>query len=53
MKSLFVLYCDVDDPIHFEEAIKDRKWLEAMDEEINAIEKKIHGNWLISQKVKK
>eukprot|EP00253_Pinus_taeda_P030275 PITA_30275 len=39
MNSLFALYCHVDDPIHFEEAIKDRKWIEAMDEEINAIER--------------
>ena len=39
MNSLFALYCHVDDPIHFEDAIKDRKWIEAMDNEINAIEK--------------
>ena len=39
MNSLFYLYCHVDDPIHFEEAIKDKKWIDAMDEEINAIEK--------------
>eukprot|EP00253_Pinus_taeda_P023781 PITA_23781 len=39
MNSLFALYCHVDDPIHFKEAIKDRKWIEAMDEEINAIER--------------
>ena len=38
MNSLFALYCHVDDLIHFEETIKDRKWIEAMDEEINAIE---------------
>ena len=39
MNSLFALYCHVDGPIHFEEAIKDRKWIEAMDEKINAIGK--------------
>eukprot|EP00253_Pinus_taeda_P012378 PITA_12378 len=39
MNSLFELYCHVDDPIHFEEAIKDKKWIEAMDEEMNAIER--------------
>ena len=39
MDSLFALYCQVDDPIHFEDAIKDRKWIEAMDDEINGIEK--------------
>ena len=25
MNSLFALYCHVDDPIHFEDAIKDKK----------------------------
>ena len=39
MNSLFALYCHVDDPIHFEEDIKDKKWIDAMDEEMNAIEK--------------
>jgi len=39
MNSLFALYCHVDDPIHFEDEIKDKKWIEAMDEEINAIER--------------
>ena len=39
MNYLFALYCHVDDPIHFEEAVKDKKWIEAMDDEINAIEK--------------
>eukprot|EP00253_Pinus_taeda_P022296 PITA_22296 len=39
LNSLFSLYCHVDDPIHFEDAIKDKKWIEAMDEEMNAIER--------------
>eukprot|EP00253_Pinus_taeda_P007975 PITA_07975 len=39
MNSLFALYCHVDDPIHFEDEIKDKKWVEAMDEEMNAIER--------------
>ena len=39
MNSLFSLYCHVDDLIHFEEAIKDKKWIDATDEEMNAIEK--------------
>jgi len=39
MNSLFALYCHVDDPIHFEDAIKNRKWIEAMDEEMNSIER--------------
>ena len=39
MNSLFSLYCHVYDPIHFEEAVKYKKWIDVMDEEINAIEK--------------
>ena len=39
LNSLFALYSHVDDPIHFEDAIKDDKWVCAMDEEIDAIEK--------------
>ena len=52
INSLFDLYCHVDDPIHFEDAIKDRKWIEAMDEEINAIEINKTWDWLNSEKVK-
>ena len=37
MNSLFALYCQVDDPTNFEDGIKDRKWIEAMDYEINSI----------------
>ena len=37
--SLFALYSYVADPTHFEEAIKEEKWINAMDEEIDAIEK--------------
>ena len=32
LNSLFSLYCHVDDPIHFEEAVKEEKWIEAMNE---------------------
>ena len=39
MNSLFTLYCHVDDPIHFEEAVKDKKWIDVMDKEMNAVEK--------------
>ena len=39
MNSLFALYFHVKDPIHFEEAVKDKKWIDVMDEEMNAIEK--------------
>ena len=30
MNSLFALYCHVEDPIHFEEAVKYKKWIDAM-----------------------
>ena len=33
------MYLHVEDPIHFEEAIKYKKWIDAMDVEINATEK--------------
>ena len=39
LNSLFALYSHVDDPIHFEDAIKDEKWVNAMDEKIDAMEK--------------
>eukprot|EP00253_Pinus_taeda_P029599 PITA_29599 len=39
MNSLFALYCHVDDPFHFEDEIKDKKWIETMDGEMNAIER--------------
>ena len=31
MNSLFALYCHVEDPIHFEEAVKDKKCRDVMD----------------------
>ena len=33
------MYCHVDDPVHFEDAVNEDKWIEAMNEEIGAIEK--------------
>lgn len=39
LNSLFALIFHVDDPIHFEDAVKKEKWIEAMNEEIGAIEK--------------
>ena len=39
MNSLFSLYFHVEYHIHFEEAVKYKKWIDVMDEEINAIEK--------------
>lgn len=30
LNSLFALYSHVDDPVHFEYAIKDKKWINAM-----------------------
>ena len=35
----FLLLFHVDDPIHFEDVVKEEKWIESMNEEIGAIEK--------------
>ena len=37
LNSLFALFCHVDDPIHFEDAVKEEKWVAAMEKEIEAI----------------
>ena len=39
MNSLFSLFCHIDDPIHFEDVIKEEKWIAGKEEEIEAIEK--------------
>eukprot|EP00253_Pinus_taeda_P017690 PITA_17690 len=39
LNSLFALYCHVDDPVHFEDVVNEDKWIQAMVEEIGAIEK--------------
>eukprot|EP00253_Pinus_taeda_P007872 PITA_07872 len=39
LNSLFSLFCHVDDPIHFEDAVKEGNPVVAMEEEIGAIEK--------------
>ena len=39
LNSLFELFCHVDDPIHFEDVVKEEKWVAAMEEEIEAIER--------------
>ena len=39
LNSLFALFCHADYPIHFEYAFKEEKWVVAMEEEIEAIEK--------------
>ena len=39
LNSLFALFCHVDDPMHFEDAVKEEKWVAAMEEAIEAIEK--------------
>eukprot|EP00253_Pinus_taeda_P010280 PITA_10280 len=39
LNSLFALYCHVDDPVHFEDAVNEDKCIEAMNEEIGAIKK--------------
>jgi len=33
------LFFHVDDPIHFEDIVKDEKWVAVMEEEIEAIER--------------
>lgn len=37
--SLFALFCHVDDLIHFEDVVKEEKWIATMDEEIGEIKK--------------
>lgn len=45
--NLFCFFMDMDcDPIGYEEAIQEKKWKKAMDEEINAIEN--NGTWVIT-----
>ena len=39
LNPLFALFCHVDDPIHFEDVVKEEKWVATMEEEIGAIEK--------------
>ena len=39
LNSLFALFFHVDDPIHLEDTIKEEKWVAAMEEEIEAIER--------------
>lgn len=38
-EALFELFCHIDDPIHFQDAIKEENWVVGMEEEIEAIEK--------------
>ena len=37
--SLFALFSQINDPLTFEEVFKDEVWTQAMDEEIECIEK--------------
>ena len=37
--SLFELFSQIDDPLIFEEVVEDEVWAQAMDEEIECIEK--------------
>jgi len=39
LNALFYLFSPIGDLVHFEEAVKEEKWMKAMDEEIHAIEK--------------
>jgi len=42
LNSLFSLFFHVDYPIHFEDAVKEEKWVAAIDEEIGKIENNDH-----------
>ena len=37
--SPFTLFCQIDDPLTFEDVVKDEVWAQAMDEELECIEK--------------
>ena len=37
--SLFALFSQIDDPLTFEEVVEEEVWAQAMDEEIECIEK--------------
>ena len=37
--SIFALFSQIDDPLTFEEVVEDEVWAQAMDEEIECIEK--------------
>ena len=37
--SLFALFSQIDDPLTFQEALEEEVWAQAMDEEIECIEK--------------
>ena len=39
LNSLFDLFFHVDDPIHFEDALKEEKWVATMEEEIEPVER--------------
>lgn len=39
LNSLFTLYFHIDDPVHFQDVVNEDKWIEAINEEIGAIEK--------------
>ena len=49
--NLLCFYANVE-PLNFEEARKKKKWVQVMDEEIQAIEKR-YGTWLHYPKAKK
>jgi len=48
--ALFYLFSPTGDPEHFEEAMKEKKWCKAMDEEIHAIEK--NDTWELTKLTK-
>ena len=50
--SLFALFSQIDDPLTFEEAIEEYVWAQAMDEEIECIEKNQIWDWLMYHNIK-
>lgn len=43
------MFSAMDDPVTYEEACKDDKWVQAMNVEMTAIERNQHGNLLTRQ----
>ena len=42
--TVLFAFCVGEDPISFDEAHKEEKWIQAMDEEMRAIKKMTHGS---------
>ena len=50
--SLFALFSQINDPLTFEEAVEHEVWEQAMDEEIECIEKNQTGSRYMYQKIR-